>query len=78
MVRGHAKEVSQQKNAAKQAAKEKSQKRDSSATKAIKDAGVAVTCSVCMQPMPSTAVYRAHFAAKHPKATLPPQLGESA
>jgi hypothetical protein len=74
MVRGAAKGVSQQKNAQKLAAKEKSKPRDAAASAAIKEAGKAFTCSVCMIAMPSKAVYKQHFENKHPKNALPADL----
>jgi len=77
MVRGHAKEVAQQKNAAKQADKAKSVKRDGSETRAILQAGVTFTCSVCKQSMANVGVLRNHFENKHPKAPLPPELQQT-
>eukprot|EP01032_Pedospumella_encystans_P022807 gene22807-25838_t len=74
MVRGHAKEVAQQKNAAKLASKEASKGRDGSESKKIKEAGITYVCSVCKQGMSNIGVLRTHFENRHPKSPLPPEL----
>eukprot|EP01036_Dinobryon_divergens_P022235 gene22234-30476_t len=74
MVRGHAKEVAQQKNAAKMAEKSKSAKRDSSESKKVKEDGVPLVCAVCKQGMPNVGAMRNHYENRHPKTPLPPEL----
>lgn len=66
MVRGHAKEQSQQANAKKQAALQKA----GSQLEAQK-AGVKMVCPSCKMGVASYKVLVQHFDSKHPKETCP-------
>ncbi|KAI3386079.1 hypothetical protein SNEBB_001047 [Seison nebaliae] len=73
MARGQQKIQSQQKNAAKKAAKAKGQSQDQkkAAAKAL-----TIKCAVCMSQMPDPKTYKQHFENKHPKNDLPEDLKE--
>jgi hypothetical protein len=43
-------------------------------SKAIREAGITLTCPACFQGMPNLPAYRIHFENKHPKLPLPPEL----
>lgn len=73
MVRGHAKEVSQQKRLAKEQDKLKSVKRTGSESRTVVEAGLTLKCPNCLQSCPNVGVLRAHFENKHPKLPLPPE-----
>eukprot|EP01038_Epipyxis_sp_PR26KG_P014430 gene14430-19366_t len=78
MVRGHAKLVAQEKSANRAADKAKSVKRDGSESKQIREAGIALSCSVCKQGMANIGVLRTHFENRHPRSPLPPELASEA
>jgi hypothetical protein len=61
MVRGAAKGVSQSKKEAKDLAKAKSVKRDSSESKKVKEAGVTLVCDECKAGMPNAGALLQHY-----------------
>ena len=67
MVRGHAKEQAQAKNAAAKAKAEKSGTQLGAA-----DAAMKFECHVCKQVMPGPVLLKEHYESKHPKETVPP------
>lgn len=69
MVRGHAKEVAQQKNAAKQAAMKKSGTQKNEGVNKMKGTKI---CPICKAQMPGYAQLQEHYSNKHPKDTCPP------
>ena len=66
MVRGHAKEQAQAKNAAAKAKMEKSGTQLGAA-----DAAMKFECHVCKQVMPGPVLLKEHYESKHPKETVP-------
>ncbi len=69
MVRGHAKEVAQQKNAAKKdAANKKGGGRDGAAA-----AKTQMTCPICKVQMINYKQMTQHYDSKHAKETCPPE-----
>ena len=66
MVRGHAKEQAQAKNAAAKAKAEKSGTQLGAA-----DAAMKFECHVCKQVMPGPVLLKEHYESKHPKETVP-------
>eukprot|EP00408_Alexandrium_pacificum_P028625 CAMPEP_0171208300 /NCGR_PEP_ID=MMETSP0790-20130122/28018_1 /TAXON_ID=2925 /ORGANISM="Alexandrium catenella, Strain OF101" /LENGTH=73 /DNA_ID=CAMNT_0011673893 /DNA_START=91 /DNA_END=312 /DNA_ORIENTATION=+ len=68
MVRGHAKEVAQQKNAERLAAGKKS-----GSQKDAQKAGLKVSCPACKAPMTNYKCLTQHYDSKHPKETCPPE-----
>ncbi|CAK0843316.1 unnamed protein product [Prorocentrum cordatum] len=67
MVRGHAKEEAQKKNAAKLAAQ-----KTSGSQKEAQKAGLKVVCPSCKMEMTNYKCLVQHFDSKHPKETCPP------
>ena len=66
MVRGHAKEQAQAKNAAAKAKMEKAGTQRGAA-----DAAMKFECHVCKQVMPGPVLLKEHYESKHPKETVP-------
>lgn len=66
MVRGHAKEQAQAKNAAAKAKMEKAGTQLGAA-----DAAMKFECHVCKQVMPGPVLLKEHYESKHPKETVP-------
>eukprot|EP00239_Pterosperma_sp_CCMP1384_P002848 CAMPEP_0197845694 /NCGR_PEP_ID=MMETSP1438-20131217/2586_1 /TAXON_ID=1461541 /ORGANISM="Pterosperma sp., Strain CCMP1384" /LENGTH=67 /DNA_ID=CAMNT_0043457087 /DNA_START=83 /DNA_END=286 /DNA_ORIENTATION=+ len=64
MVRGHAKEVAQQKNAAKKKDQKGSQKD-------AQKAGLALACPICKTPFAHKNMIKQHYDSKHPKEAIP-------
>lgn len=70
MVRGHAKQVAQEKNAKKQQALLKQKNRDNGDDKKTKKA---VVCKVCFVSMIGEKALREHYAGKHDRIPFNPK-----